>query len=70
MTDAALGPDRLPPNLRVLYLGQTNVTDAGVAVSKMLSAQPDVVIMGAGFMGNQCGIPAPKWRHRARALQG
>jgi outer membrane receptor protein involved in Fe transport len=21
----------------------------------------------AGFMGNQCGIPNPKWRHRARA---
>jgi outer membrane receptor protein involved in Fe transport len=20
-----------------------------------------------GFMGNQCGIPSPKWRHRARA---
>jgi outer membrane receptor protein involved in Fe transport len=21
----------------------------------------------AGFMGNQCGIPSPKWRHRVRA---
>ncbi len=21
----------------------------------------------AGYMGNQCGIPSPKWRHRARA---